>query len=206
MHAFREMPSPRLGILTLFVALFGCESAPAGTVIGIMQADSDGGPDVLVPAANCAGLDECACSQTPGCVPVTTDCWCPPAACGSTTACTCQGGRFLGCNPAGATCGSSQCGLLAQPSPPDDNGCIRCVDPAGCAPAITALASACSALSEASTQWLCGAGQDDCSAFCLGALRTCESAVCALCLDCDCTNDLFDSCVNECESSAQNRH
>ena len=165
------------------------------------RAPRDGGAE---PA--CSGLDECACAQTPGCAPLTTDCYCPPDSCGSTAACACQGGRYLGCNPVGTGCSTSSCGLLAQPAAPDQNGCTACVEPADCPSAIAELAGSCTALPIESTQWLCGTGEDSCAAFCLAGLRTCESAVCALCLDCSCSNDLFDSCLSECLSSAQNRH
>ena len=200
------------GVLALLVcagALLpaACDSTPTPSVANVGVPENDGGkPDAVVPNLTCSGLDECTCAQTPGCAPLTTDCYCPPASCGSTAACACEGGRYLGCNPVGTGCSTASCGLLAQPSAPDQNGCTGCVQPPDCQSAIAQLAGSCAALPLDSTQWLCGTDQDTCTAFCLAGLRTCESAGCALCLDCSCSNDLFDSCVNECLSSAQNRH
>jgi hypothetical protein len=205
------MPLVRRGILALAVTVFAtlpaaCDSTPSPGVANVGVPGGDAGAEAVVPNLICAGLDECTCAQTPGCAPLTTDCYCPPDSCGSTAACACQGGRYLGCNPVGATCSTSACGLLAQPSAPDQNGCTACVEPADCQSAITQLAGNCSALPVESTQWLCGTDEDTCAAFCLAGLRTCDSAACALCLECSCSNDLFDSCLSECLSSAQNRH
>ncbi len=206
------MPFARRGVLALLVGLLGnlaaCDSAPSPGIVNVGVAGADAGaPDALVPNLACEGLDECTCAQTPGCAPLATDCYCPPASCGSTAACVCEGGRYLGCNPVGNGCSTSSCGLLAQPSAPDQNGCTTCVEPADCTGAIAQLAATCAALPVDSTQWLCGGTDGDiCAAFCLAGLRTCDSAVCALCLDCSCANDLLDSCLNECLSSAQNRH
>ncbi len=204
----------RRGILALLVTVLAslgaaCESAPSPGVANVgVSGGSDGAAvEPIVPNLACAGLDECTCAQTPGCAPLTTDCYCPPASCGSTASCACQGGRYLGCNPAGAYCSTSSCGLLAQPSAPDQNGCTTCVEPGDCSGALSQLATTCPDLPVDSTQWLCGGTtQDTCSTLCLAGLRTCDSAICTLCLGCDCGNDLFDSCMNECLASAQNRH
>jgi hypothetical protein len=199
------------GILALLViasvGLAACDSTPSPSVTNIGVSGRDGGAhDGVVPNLTCAGLDECACAQTPGCAPLATDCYCPPDSCGGAGACSCQGGRYLGCNPVTTGCSTSSCGLLAQPSAPDQNGCTHCVEPTDCTSAITQLATTCPNLPLDSTQWLCGTDGDSCAALCLAGLRTCESADCALCLGCSCGNDLFDSCMNECLSSAQNRH
>ena len=205
------MPFVRRGALTLVVSVLAtapaaCDSpSPNVANIGVPESDA-GAHDKVVPNLACAGLDECACAQTPGCAPLATDCYCPPAACGQVAECACEGGRYLGCNPVGTGCSTSSCGLLAQPSAPDPNGCTTCVEPADCQSAITQLAGSCSALTIESTQWMCGSEEDSCTAFCVAGLRTCDSAACALCLGCSCSNDLFDSCLNECLSSAQNRH
>jgi hypothetical protein len=191
----------------MIVALGSCDAAPPSATVPIMvTAESDAAAVDPAQAARCAALDECACAQDPGCVPLTTDCWCPPTACGATASCTCEGGRFLGCNPAGAGCSTSHCALLAEPSLPDGQGCIGCADPTDCAGATTRLAATCPEIPAPTVDAICGGTIEDCSTFCLGALRTCGSALCALCLDCDCSNDLFVSCVRECLSSAQNRH
>jgi hypothetical protein len=201
----------RRGILALLVivsaGLAACDSTPSASVANIGVSGVDGGaPEAVVPNLACAGLDECTCAATPGCAPLTTDCYCPPASCGVAGTCTCEGGRYLGCNPVGTGCSASSCGLLAQPSAPDQNGCTHCTEPPDCTSAITQLAATCSELPVDSTQWLCGTDGDSCATLCLAGLRTCQSASCALCLDCSCGNDLFDSCMNECLSSAQNRH
>jgi hypothetical protein len=202
----------RRGILALLVivsaGLAACDSTPSASVTNIGVSGADGrAPDRVVPNLTCAGLDECTCARTPGCAPLTTDCYCPPASCGGAAACSCEGGRYLGCNPVGNGCSTSSCGLLAQPSAPDGNGCTHCAEPTDCTGAITQLAATCASLPVDSTQWLCGGtDSDSCAALCLAGLRTCESATCALCLDCSCGTDLFDSCMSECLSSAQNRH
>lgn len=203
----------RPGILALIVIVTAagaaCDSTPSASVANVgVNGGGGAAPDAVLPNLTCAGLDECTCAQTPGCAPLATDCYCPPASCGGTAACTCEGGRYLGCNPVGGGCSTSSCGVLAQPSAPDQNGCTHCVEPADCTGATTVLAASCADLPGESTQWLCGSSpeSDSCAALCLAGLRTCENAVCALCLDCSCGNDLFDSCMNECLSSAQNRH
>ena len=195
------------GIFGVVVALISCDATPPpGTIPITVPAASDAdAPDPAL-AARCAGLDECACGQTPGCVPLTTDCWCPPASCGATAACACEGGRFLGCNPAGAGCATSHCALLSQPSLADGRGCIGCVDATDCAAATSRLASTCPAIPATAVEAICGGTLEVCSTFCLASLRTCQGALCALCLDCDCSNDLFLSCMRECLSSAQNQH
>jgi hypothetical protein len=206
------MPFARRGVLALLVSVSAlqpaaCDSTPSPSVarVGVSESDS-GAAEAVVPNLACSSLDECTCARTPGCAPLTTDCYCPPASCGSTAACACEGGRYLGCNPVGTGCSTSSCGLLAQPSAADRNGCTHCVEPSDCQGAITQLAGSCAVLPVDSTQWLCGTDEDSCATFCLAGLRTCDSAVCALCLGCSCANDLFDSCLNECLASAQNRH
>jgi hypothetical protein len=163
-------------------------------------------PAAIAPQAQCAGLDECACSQTPGCAPMTTDCWCPPAACGSTAACACEGGRFLACSPVGGSCHTSRCPLLALPSAPDQNGCVTCASPDTCADSLSRLAAACPSLPETQTRWMCSDDLSVCATFCLGQVRSCAGAECALCLGCSCSDDTLGSCVDECLTSISNRH
>jgi hypothetical protein len=189
----------------LLVACDGGPDAATPVVLGSAGPDRDAVP---VDPALCAGLDECACSQTPGCAPLTSDCWCPPASCGAPAiACTCEGGRYLGCNAVSTRCPAGEhCSLMGQAAAPDENGCLKCVDPTDCAGAIAGLAASCPTLPESETQWICSDALQTCATFCLTSLRTCESASCALCLDCSCGNDLFDSCIAECATSSQSRH
>jgi hypothetical protein len=198
--------APCVAAFTMTVALASCDAGPAAPTPVVLEVPGSQDAAGAVDPARCADLDECSCAQTPGCTPVTTDCWCAPAGCGSDGSCACQGGRYLGCNPTSAACGTAHCSLLSHPSLRDAHGCIQCTDPPDCATAVSTLAATCPALPETDMQWICGGALESCSTFCMGALRTCESAGCALCLDCSCGNDLFDSCVNECVSSAQNRH
>jgi len=195
-----------LVVLTVAVGSAACgedSSRASPAVVGVVQADPDAGS---VDPAHCAQLDECACAQTPECAPLTTDCWCPPAACGSTAACACTGGRFIACNPRGAHCASSQCALLATPSVRDQNGCMTCADPTDCATAISQLPTVCPGMVASDAQWICDGAYDPCAAFCVASLRTCAAAACALCTDCSCGDDLFTSCLYECLNAAQNRH
>lgn len=182
--------------LVLLVALAGCgDDAPA--------APGRVGVEVVDPTL-CAELDECGCSQTPGCAPLTTACWCPPAACGSTAPCPCSGGRFLGCNPRGAGC-TGQCGLFAAPGPRDERGCVACLEPTDCAAAAARLPALCPSSPPVDTTWLCGGAYGRCATVCVAQLETCAGATCALCQDCSCGNDLFDSCLSECLASAASR-
>jgi len=197
----------RLGLLVLAVALVACEDnspAESPALVGVIQADSDAGS---VDPSLCAGLDECTCGQTPGCVPLTTDCWCPPESCGSTQTCTCSGGRYLGCNPRGAGCATSQCALFADPSLRDARGCVACADPSDCSTMIDELPALCPEMAGGDASWICAGANDPCAAFCVASLRTCAAAKCALCTDCSCGDDLFDSCLRECQNStSQTRH
>src|SRR5215475_9605422 len=101
----------RRGSIALVASVFAvlllpaaCDSTPSPSVANVGVSQSDGGAhDAVVPNLTCSGLDECTCAQTPGCAPLTTDCYCAPASCGSTTACACEGGRYLGCNPVGTS-------------------------------------------------------------------------------------------------------
>src|SRR5262249_19958036 len=105
----------RRGVLALLVSLLAAyDSTPSTGVANVGVPESDAGSrDKVVPNLSCSGLDECTCAQTPGCARLTTDCYCPPASCGSTAAYACEGGRYLGCNPVSAGCSTSSCGLLA---------------------------------------------------------------------------------------------
>jgi len=196
----------RLAALALAVAVASCDDDPPATTpanIGVAQGDQDAG---AVDPAHCAALDECTCGQDPGCMALTTDCWCPPDSCASTTECSCAGGRYLGCNPRGAHCASSPCALFADPSVRDAHGCVACVDPTDCSTAIAKLPAICPGMVASAAQWICDGGYDPCAAFCVASLRTCAAAGCALCPSCSCGDDLFDSCLLECLSSTQNRH
>lgn len=189
--------------LALLTSCDDTADPPSPVVLSVARSEPDAGG---VDPALCAGLDECSCAQTAGCVPVTTDCYCPPASCGSSDGCTCSGGRYLGCNPRGNGCGGSHCALFATPSVRDQRGCIACVDPSDCSTAIGQLPALCPGMSAADAQWICSGAYDPCAGFCVAALRTCDEAGCALAQDSSCGNDLFDSCLYECLSVAQNRH
>ena len=186
--------------------LTSCDDAaddPAPVVLGVARAESDAG---AVDPALCAGLDECTCVQTAGCVPLTTDCYCPPASCGASDSCSCSGGRYLGCNTRGNGCARSHCALFASPSVRDQRGCIACEDPSDCSSAVAQLPALCPGMSAADAQWICEGGDDPCASFCVASLRTCQAASCALTTGATCDDDLFDSCLFECLSAAQNRH
>jgi hypothetical protein len=201
-----RFPLACLVVMPLVVGLASCgDEAPASSpdVTTVVQSSQDAG---AVDPAHCADLDECACAQTPECAPLTTDCWCPPAACGGAAACACTGGRFIGCNPRGTHCASSQCALLAAPSVRDQQACMACADPTDCATAVAELPSVCPGMLAADAQWICDGSYGPCAAFCVASLRTCAAAQCALCPDCSCGDDLFTSCLYECLNAAQNRH
>ena len=196
----------RLAPLALLVAVSSCDTGPAtppAALIGVNQTESDAG---AVDPARCVDLDECTCAQTAGCVPLTTDCYCPPDACGVTSTCTCSGGRYLGCNPHGSKCSNAHCAMFAAPSVRDQHGCMGCIDPTECATAIAQLPSLCPGMTEADASWICDGAYDPCATFCVAALRTCADASCALSPVSSCDTDLFDSCLFECLSVAQNRH
>ena len=186
--------------------LWGLAGCGAGDGQSGAGSDPSTQPAIVTTQASCAGLDPCACAATPGCGPITTDCWCPPAECGSTVACACEGGRFLACGPVGGTCHASRCPLLAEPSPPDDHGCVTCSGPDTCDAALSRLAVACPTLPETDTSWMCGSDLTICSTFCLGQIRSCASAECALCVGCSCSDDTLGSCVDECLTSMTSHH
>jgi hypothetical protein len=208
------MPVPRLTLdlafrlvaVALLVALAGCGADPVMTppaLIMVGQTENDAG---VVDPTRCVDLDECTCAQTAGCVPLTTDCYCPPDACGTTDACHCSGGRYLGCNPRGNGCTNAHCALFGAPSVRDQHGCLACSDPSDCTTAIAELPALCPGMTQADAQWICDGAYDPCASFCVTALRTCDVAKCALSPSSSCDNDLFDSCLFECLSVAQNRH
>jgi hypothetical protein len=176
---------------------------PAPALLGVAGSEPDAG---AVDPALCAGLDECSCAQTAACVPLITDCYCPPAACGASDGCPCSGGRYLGCNPRRGGCATGHCALFGEPSLRDQRGCIACVDPGDCSTAISELPALCPGMNAADAQWICSGAYDPCASFCVNTLRTCDGASCALSAYSTCDNDLFDSCLYECLSVAQNRH
>jgi hypothetical protein len=190
----------RCGIGLLAIHLLGCEP-PGPEDVQVITRPTD---DPVVPdqaqLALCAGLDECSCAQAPGCVPITTDCWCPPVTCGLSRVCSCQGGRFLGCGPAGKSCRPTHCPLLGEPSLPDDRGCLTCAVPTDCATAVALLTATCPSL-PADIGALCNQDPSVCATFCLGQIRSCENATCGLCSGCACSNDSFTSCMDECSAS-----
>jgi hypothetical protein len=196
----------RLTAPALLVLTTACDDdrdTPSPALLGVGETQPDAGS---VDPALCVGLDECACAQSADCAPLTTDCYCPPTACGATTTCTCSGGRYLGCNPRGNSCANSHCALFASPSVRDRHGCMACSDPTDCLTAVAQLPTLCPEMTEAGAKWICAGAYDPCATFCVAALRTCDVAKCALSSDSSCDNDLFDSCLYECLSVAQNRH
>jgi hypothetical protein len=183
-------------------------AAAGGAGCGVTKSSAqEDEPDLPVVTPSCAGLDACACLQTPGCAPLATDCWCPTATCGGTQACACQGGLYLGCGPTGGGCRVSACPLLAAATPGDAPGaCSTCTAPADCASAVQRLGQVCPALVPETTQWICAGSDDVCATFCLGQVRNCDEAACFFCEDCSCGSDTLASCLYECEASRQARH
>src|SRR5262249_4289843 len=125
---------------------------------------------------------------------------------GSSRACACEGGRYLGCGPTGGGCHVSACSLLSEATPPgDESRCSGCSVPADCDGAISRLADRCPALPVETTRWICDPASTVCATFCLGQLRSCEAAACFFCADCSCGSDALSSCLLECESLMQAR-
>lgn len=83
---------------------------------------------------------------------------------------------------------------------------MTCASPDTCDAALTRLAAACPTLPETTTDWMCSQDLTVCATFCLGQIRSCASAECALCVNCSCSDDTLGSCVDECLTSAANRH
>jgi len=196
----------RLTLLLLVAVVTSCDAGPDSPPAALMSVSQTGNDSGAVDPGRCVDLDECTCARTAGCAPLTTDCYCPPDACGATSTCSCTGGRYLGCNPHGNGCSNGHCALFAAPSVRDARGCMACTDPTDCASAIAQLPSLCPGMTTADKEWICNGAYDPCAAFCVAAIRTCDAASCTLSPDSNCDNDLFDSCLFECLSVAQNRH
>jgi len=132
----------------------------------------DAQPGGFAAESACLTLGSCDCMANPDCAPIAESCWCPTE-CG--VVCTCGGGRYWGCAPAGL---------------------------ATCAGARDRLAKLCPDVAGGVTQ-LCESSSGECIAKCLNDFTSCHDIECAFCTVCPGCASIYHRCFDECRDATR---